>query len=187
MQQPSTTLRLCDRHGLKSPSSSSAPTPSPERLAGSSLILELSTEEPGFSRNRGFLDPGPSTPRVALCPQRPNRSWIAVWIAARFGRLPSPGSPRLSARQRALSFVTVGLMVALGCVAIDRSVSAFQTAWRVTDTTPAPTAPAAVSSRYDFQNSQIPGPFEKDTSLWSALRKHIGLAPQASPSPKPGK
>ncbi len=186
MQKPPANLRLLEVPRLKA--SPETPTLPPKHATHDCSILDYSTEEPGFSAHRGFLQPTPTVQRVELRSPGPDRSWIADWICARFGRDPLPGAPRLTVGQRILSFMTIALLLTLGVAAANRSVSAFQTAWRVTDTTTAPaTVPGTPTpSRYDFQNAEVPGPFEKGASLWSSLRKHLRLTPRDIPSPKAG-
>jgi hypothetical protein len=186
MQKPPSNLRLLEAPRLKA--CPKTPALSPDRATDNRTPLDYSTEEPGFSAHRGFLQPTPTLQKVELRSQGPNRSWIAGWISTRFGREPLPGATRLTAGQRILSFVTLALLLTLGAVTANRSVSAFQTAWRVTDTAAAPAAVPGTTApnRFDFQNTELPGPFEKGTSLWSALRKHLRLTPQDTHSPKAG-
>jgi hypothetical protein len=187
MQKPPSNLRLLEFPRLKA--SSKTPALLPDPATHECSILDFSTEEPGFTAHRGFLQPTPTVQRVELRSQGPDRSWIASWICTRFRRDPSPGAPRLTVGQRILSFVTIALLLTLGAVAANRSVSAFQTAWRVTDTTtaaPAMVADTPAPNRYDFQNAEVPGPFEKGSTLWSALRKHLRLTPQDTQPPKAG-
>lgn len=183
MQKPSSTLRLMEPTSRTIP----APTLSTSENAAHETNdpLALTTEEPGFSSHLGYLQPETQPHRVSLYREAPDRSWIATWITARFQRNPTPGTPRLTAGQRVLSLATLALLATLGCLAANRSVSAFQTAWRVTDTTP--TGAVVTPTRYDFQNSDLPKPFEDGSSLWSSFKKHLRLAPQDSPSSKAGK
>jgi hypothetical protein len=188
MQKLPSKLRLLEVPRLEA--NSETPALTPDRATPTCPIIDYSTEEPGFSAHRRFLQPTPNVQRVELRSQRPDRSWIAGWICARFGRNPLPGAPRLTIGQRILSFVTIALLLTFGAVAANRSVSAFQTAWRVTDTTSTPATvpgtPAPSPSRFDFQNAEVPGPFEKGSTLWSALRKHLRLTTQDTHSPKAG-
>ena len=147
-----------------------ASTPSP--------LTVFPVEEPAFTGNRGFLATPSSTRSTTLHIHIPSESPMPPRIPATVLRrnefLPEPLPQARRALPRALSVLVVAGLMALGYLASTRSLSAFQSAWRLTDTLH-PKSSTTVGSRYAFENAEIPGPFESGGSLWDALRKHLHL------------
>lgn len=172
-------LNTCARASASPATPPPLPTlavPAPVSSTVLPAVTVYAVEEPGFTRAPADQPRLPITwgGKLSLKSTGSTKISTPLEVRPRFSLPAHPPLPANNRLQKAISTVALAALVGLGCLATGRSVSAIQAAWRDTDTL-APRAGTATVRRYDFENAEIPGPFESGATLWKALLDHLQL------------
>lgn len=149
----------------------------------SNTPIGFAVEESGFSRNLSRTR-HPSTSfnsRLQLADTEPAR--VPHAVAFRLVRPSEPSLNSMGALQKTMTVLLVALLLGWGYLTLRRSISTVREAWHSTDTRAAQSM--SQPKRYLFENAEIPGPYQSGSSLWQALREHLGSPTQPPPIRRP--